>query len=85
MPKFQGGEGRGREDDVGTTTEIEGAPRRPGVGENTGHRTDAVPAESRRRVAHRYAMPGTSNGDTRHRDRALGPRMRTYMEEQIDK
>lgn len=52
---------------VAGTTEIEGAPRRPGAGENTGHRTDTVPRRiaAKGRASIRY-MPGTSNGDTRH-------------------
>ncbi|KYQ57513.1 hypothetical protein ALC60_03475 [Trachymyrmex zeteki] len=40
------------------------------------------------RVAHRYAMPGTSNGDIRHGAairHSDSVRVRTYMEEQIDK
>lgn len=89
MPKFDGGvRERGGGGVARTTTEIEGAPRRPGAGENTGHRTDTVPTESWRRVAHRYAMPGTSNGDIRHGAairHSDSVRVRTYMEEQIDK
>jgi len=81
VPKFDGGVRKRGEGGVArTTTEIEGAPRRPRAGENTGHHTDTGI------VAHRYAMLGTNNGDIRHGAaiRHSDP-VHTYIEEQIDK